>query len=133
MNTALILEQLTLVENSLAIIRAEVTPPPPPVPPAPSLAVATHYGEVTFEFAAAAFDGGAFSMQFRAHESDTTGHGPQEWTDLITTGTPNMTVPNAANRILELRAWCEREGVRSEYVTLVLMLNDYLPTPPVEE
>jgi len=129
MNTALILEQLAIIEAASALIRAEVTPPPPPVPPTPTLAVATHYGwdALTFEFAAAAADGGAFSMQYRAHESDTTGHGPQEWTDLQTTGVPNLSVPNSANRILEVRAWCEREGARSEDTSLVLNLNDYLP------
>ncbi len=127
MNTALISEHLAFIEASVAIIRAEITPPSPPTPPAPSLSIATHYGEVTFEFAAAAFDGGAFSMQYRAHESDTTGHGPQEWQDIQSTGTPNLTVPNATDRILEVRAWCEREGARSEDTSLILNLNDYLP------
>lgn len=131
MNTALILEHLAIIEAASAIIRVEVTPPPPPVPPTPTLAVATFYGEVTFEFAVEA--GGSFSLQYRAHESDTTGHGPQGWVDLQTSGVPNLTVHNPDNRILLFRAWCEREGVRSEDAVLVLLLNDYLPTPPVEE
>lgn len=133
MNTALILTQLAIIESASAAIRAEMEAPPPPVPPAPSLSVATHYGEVTFEFAVAVFDNGAFFLQYRAHASDTTGHGPQEWTDLPTTGVPNVTVPNAADRILEVRAFYEREGVRSDDAVLVLSLNDYLPTLPPEE
>jgi hypothetical protein len=129
MNTTLILAQLALIQTASDAIRAECEPPPPPVPPTPTLAVATFYGwdALTFEFAAAAADGGAFSMQYRAHDLDVTGHGPQEWTDLQTSGVPNLSVPNSADRILEVRAWCEREGVRSEHAVLVLSLNDFRP------
>lgn len=137
MNTSHILEQLTFIESAAAAIRASLTPedppPPPIVPPAPTLSLATSYGEVTLEFAAAAFDGGAFSLQYRAHATDTTGHGPQEWTDLQSSGTPNLTVTPAADRVLEFRAFCEREGVRSDDAVLVVEMNDYLSTPPVEE
>lgn len=135
MNTALILAQLAIIDAATAAIRAEMTPPTAAPPPPPSLAIETFYGwnPLTLVFAAQAVDNGPFNLEYRAHESDATGQGPQEWATIPTFGSPNLTIPAADDHILEVRAFCEREGVRSEDATLVLSLNDYLPVPPLEE
>lgn len=136
MNTAFILTHLDSIDATIATIRAalEDSLPPPPTPPSPPLVeVANHYGETPMTFEFNVTSDGSFRLQYRAHASDATGNGPQEWTDLQTTGTPNVTFAVSTDRIIEVRAFCEREGVRSEDATLVLLLNDYLPTPPVEE